>query len=310
MAKIDGDALAAALGAAGIAVAVVGEDGSVSANGPAAALRDLPGLARSALDKPVSVTAAGAPWEVRAVKARGATVVVGRDTRRAEELQRTVAANDELLSFASHELKNPLHVLGMVCYLIETRVKRGQPVEQQSVQQLRRQVGRLARMINELLDYTRAREGRLQLVRESADLVELARSATEHAGEGRQGDLAFRAPPREIPVEADRQRLGEAIEHLIDNAARFTPKGSPIEVTVTDGPAPTVTVTDRGTGVPIDERASLFEPQVPQRDEPRRPERGLGLGLHLARIVARLHGGDLVYEPVEPSGASFSLRLA
>lgn len=308
MAQIEVEALVEALGQAGVAIAIV-TDGAVSSNEAASRLPDIAGLAREAGRGPVMVHVGETPWEVRAVRAGDGVVVVGQEVAARERLRGQVTAADELLSFASHELKGPLHVLGMACHLIETRARRGQPVEESNLAQLRRQVARLARLINELLDYARAREGRLEMLREEVDLVAIARAAAHHAEETRPADLRIEAPAGEVPARADRQRIEEVVGQLIDNAVRYTPSGTRIEVKVEAGRQPTITVADRGPGVAAGDRAGLFEPHLPRRGAARPTGRGLGLGLYLARAVARAHGGELEYAPGKPTGSSFTLRL-
>ena len=310
MGKTEADVLLSALTEAGIAVAIVSADGAVSANEAAARLPDVLVLARgAALREPITLRSGETTWEVRAVSVSESTVVIGREVTVAERLRVQLRAADELLSFAAHELKGPLHVIGMACHLIETRARCGQPVEETNLQQLRRQVAKLARLINELLDFSRAREGRIELVREPIDLIEIARAAARHAAETRPADVRVEAPPGQLVVPADRIRVTEVIDQLVDNALRFTPSGTRIEVTVAGGRQPLVTVADRGPGVSPSERPKLFEPHIAHRGEARAAGQGLGLGLHIAREIARLHGGDLEFSPVKPSGASFTLRL-
>ncbi len=175
------------------------------------------------------------------------------------------------------------------------------------MEQIRRQVHRLTRQINELLEVGRLRQGRVELLLEDVDLAELARAAVGRVYAARAGDVTLNAPPS-LMVRGDRTRLAEVVDGLVDNATRFTPPGTPVEVGVEerDGGA-AVTVSDRGPGVPPEEVTTLFS--LGADKGARRGRLGLGLGLHIGRAVARLHGGDLAYERNAPTGARFTLTL-
>jgi len=301
MSLLSPDALAA-LARTETLVAVVRGD-SVEAPPEAARLGDakaLAELARRALGGPVTVEAAGEPWEARAARDGDAILLVAHPATAARDL----ADLDAFLHFASHELKGPLHVLGLACHLIEARAAKGEKLEPGSVDQIRRQVTRLTRQINQLLEAGRIRQRRIELLVEEVDLAELANAALEHVDEARRRDVHLRAEPS--TVRADRARVTDAIEGLIDNALRFAPPGTPVEIDVRDGSPSTVTVADRGPGVAAEALPQLFALAV--GPEARRGRIGLGLGLYLARSVARLHGGDLVYQANDP-GARFTLSL-
>src|SRR5690349_10526304 len=117
------DVVLAALAALGQPGAVVEAGAVVARNERAGALgSDLAGLARSAAEAPVLVDGAdGVRYEVRAAAVGAALVVVGRDVTEREALRRDLDRSDEILAIGSHELKGPLHVIGMICHLLETR---------------------------------------------------------------------------------------------------------------------------------------------------------------------------------------------
>jgi len=110
-----------------------------------------------------------------------------------------------------------------------------------------------------------------------------------------------------VPVSVDAGRIGQVVANLIDNAVRVTPPGGVItaEVSLTETTA-TVGVTDQGPGVPDDQRERIFERLV--RLEESRASVGAGLGLPIARALARAHGGDVVCVP-HVGGARFVLSL-
>lgn len=224
-----------------------------------------------------------------------------------ERLRGLLRRSDDLISLASHELKGPLHVMGMLCHLIETRTARAEPIDRATTERLRRQVARLNRIINQLLDATRAQEGRLQLELEPLDLAELVRERLRTVGDSRAADIQAELP-KKAPLQADRARLVEVVHQLIGNATTFTEPGTPVRVSLrADGKDWVLTVADEGPGIAVADRTRLFERGV--RRDPKLGAQGLLLGLYIAAHVARLHGGSLHFTPTEPRGATFTLRL-
>jgi signal transduction histidine kinase len=294
-----------ALAKAGAIVALVRRDGTTLVDGLGAKLVDPAALARAAAAAPITVEIEGASIELRTVPFGEDLLLVGRD--RSE--RRDLAALDELISYASHELKGPLHVLGLACHLIDARIGRGEKIETASVEQIRRQLNRLTRQLNELLDVGRLRQRRLELSRESFDLAEVVREAVGELNGPRVADVQLSAPSGPLAVRGDRARAAEIVAELIDNALRFTPDGTRIEVRLQGTAREAIfSVTDEGPGVAEADRAGLFE-LASALHTTRKGRVGLGLGLHLARAIARQQGGDVEFAPGVERGARFTLRV-
>src|SRR5262249_45717411 len=140
----------------------------------------------------------------------------------------------------------------------ETRAARGEPIDRSTLDRLRRQVTRLTRLLNELLDASRLQEGRMTLDVEELDLVELIDEQVVTAS-ARQTDLTLEMPAR-APVRGDRARLGAVCFQLIDNAVRFTQPGVLIRVSlVEEGPSWCLRVVDEGPGIAPDQVRHLFQ---------------------------------------------------
>lgn len=283
-------------------------DGRVSwANEAAMALGDLAALAGRAAAGPIVVTAGERAIELSASSREGAVALVGRDVTDREALRRALARSDEILRVGAHELRNPLHVIGMICHLLETRSARAEPLDRSTVDRLRRQMNRLDRLINQLLDLSRVQDGRLVLDLESGDLVQVVREQLQTVDPRRAGDLHADLPEVAM-ARIDRPRIGETVRQLLENAVRFTEPGTPITLSLReDGGRWRIDVSDRGPGIGPEDLPTLFQRNV-RLDRQRGPQ-GLGLGLYIAANVVRLHGGTLAHEPVSPSGARFLLRL-
>jgi signal transduction histidine kinase len=232
---------------------------------------------------------------------------------RQTEARAAVRLRDEFLSVASHELKTPLTSLKLsVQSLIEQAPVVANAAEgarlARSFELAERQVRRLEKLINNLLDVSRIAVGRFPLQREEVDLVGLVRNvvgqfAAEIARAG--AEVALHLPSRACG-RWDPMRLEQVVLNLLSNALKYgAGKAVEIAVIVDDGTA-SLTVRDHGIGIAAVDQARVFE----------RFERavsldygGLGLGLHIAREIVRAHGGSIRVESELGRGATFIVEL-
>ena len=111
-------------------------------------------------------------------------------------------------------------------------------------------------------------------------------------------------------VLADRERIGQVLRNLIQNAAKYSPLGAPIELRATaSGGWVRFEVADRGRGIPPDEQRRIFEKFGRGRDERGQRVPGLGLGLYLSRRLVQMHGSELTVEPRPGGGSTFVFAL-
>jgi two-component system CheB/CheR fusion protein len=203
---------------------------------------------------------------------------------------------DEFLAVLSHELRNPLAPIRNAQYVLEHT----DPTTEQAALArdiIGRQVGHLARMVDDLLDATRISRGRVQVQRARLDLVAVARRAVEdHRSLFLQRDLTmdFRAPDNSIWVDGDVTRLSQVMGNLLHNAQKFTDGGGHVVVSVERlGREAVVSVRDSGVGIPREVLDVLFEPFEQADRTIHRSRGGLGLGLALVRAIVELHGGTV-----------------
>jgi signal transduction histidine kinase len=230
------------------------------------------------------------------------------------EAQEAVAVREEFLSIASHELKTPLTSLKL--QLQSALQGRTPALVARSLERLERadrQVGRLAELVESMLDVSRIRTGRLLVELSDVDLAEAAREVVEGLGEqalrsGSALSLEVAARPRALVGRWDRGRVQQVLTNLTSNALKYG-RGRPVRVRVEEGREgwARVVVQDGGIGIARAELASLFQPF--RRAVSARHYGGLGLGLYISRQCAQAMGGTLEAESEEGVGSTFTLAL-
>lgn len=219
---------------------------------------------------------------------------------------------DAFISMASHELKTPLTALRLQIHAYQMSQKRQRETRDgfdlpQLLGSVDRQINRLVRLVEDMLDVSRIDSKRLTLRRELTDLGELlgelvARFKPQFAAAGSRLDLI--APPGIIGLW-DRSRLEQIVVNLFTNALRYA-HGSPVDIRLTrEGAVALLRVKDSGKGIAPEDHARIFERfgRVAGSDE------GLGIGLYVSRQVALAHEGQLEVTSALGRGAEFTLTL-
>ena len=215
----------------------------------------------------------------------------------AERIQALVEAQRDTLAAASHELRSPLARIRMA---VELLAENGDPALRQRVE---RDIEDLDELIEEILLASRLSTLERPTHQERIDLQALCAEEAARAGADFTGEPAT--------VAGEGRLLARLIRNLLENAVHHAP-GSPalVELEVRDGHA-ILRVSDRGPGVPEDERERIFEPFYRRegRREDEDDDRGVGLGLSLVRQIARRHGGEARCLAREGGGACFEVSL-
>jgi signal transduction histidine kinase len=236
-----------------------------------------------------------------------ATVVLQDVTR----LRRFDQLRDDLVSTVAHQFRTPLTSLRMAVHLCLEGAAGALPEKALDLlQAAREEAERLQAMVEELLDLARLQAGKVELDREPVAPESLLRTAQQ----GMQGQAAERRVALELDelvpdaaVDADANRVQLVFSNLIENAIRYSPAGSPVRLSAeqTNGFV-RFEVSDRGPGVPADQRVRVFEKFVRL---PGAPPGGAGIGLSIARDVVRAHGGEIGVEDAPGGGARFWFTL-
>ncbi|WP_437618670.1 sensor histidine kinase [Sorangium sp. So ce1151] len=246
------------------------------------------------------------------MNAQPAGTLDARRPARAPDDDRGAALRDEFLTLASHELKTPLTSLALqVQRMRRMSARRAEelPTWGDSLEVVGRQINRLTRLCDDMLQAMRLRSGELAPERQRVDLGALVREVVAGLA------VELRAPSATISVDApdgtigcwDREQIGRLVFHLIKNALMFG-QGQPIslEVKACAGGA-RLLVRDRGMGIAEEDQERIFE--CFERVGHVEHFGGLGLGLYLAREIARSHGGYIAVESSPGRGATFLVEL-
>ncbi len=232
--------------------------------------------------------------------------------RQAEEIGRLAEAKDELLGIAAHDIRGPLTVIQGTSELLRLKAGRLQKgMLLRSLDLMHGSCRSLSQLLSELLDAKAIETGKITLRKRRIGikmLLEEALPVARLAAEDKQVDLVIEADDS-LVIEADPQRLGQAITNLALNAVKFSDAGARIVLRGLQ-PSPEVArieVVDQGIGIPEDELEGIFD--TFKQGRAGREAGGSGLGLMIARRLVELHGGTLTAESQVGVGSRFILSL-
>lgn len=226
-----------------------------------------------------------------------------------DALQRAQLAKERLMAYVVHDLKNPVGVIDLQAQVLGYDPELSESARK-SLGGIRAAVRRLVRMIDNLLDVSKGTEGKLSLNRTNVDLGALLREVQQELeGGATAAKVTIEAHAGAKQVFADPDLLKRAVVNLVENAIRFAPKGSVVEVATQHvGTGTELTVRDAGRGVPPSQREAIFEPFLQLAAQGDATSGSRGLGLAFCRIVAEGHGGLITVTDAHP-GALFCLHL-
>lgn len=213
------------------------------------------------------------------------------------------------LAAAAHEIKNALGPLGMTLQIAERQLLGGQPIAPADLAFARGQVRRLAALVDDLLDLTRADLGELPFRPQAVDLRAVATEAVETFKRGRSAAVTLELPDAPLLVSVDAGRIVQVLINFLENAIRYSPVGLPVVVAAmrVDATAARIEVRDRGPGLGVDEQRQIFGRFV--RGAAAEGTSGLGIGLYLCRAIVERQGGTIGVDSVAGAGATFWIEL-
>lgn len=281
--------------------------------------------------QPHTLSLTASPIQRPGGKREGAVIVVRDMTeeRKAEQMK------DEFLSLLSHELRGPLTVVSGYAQMLTRRLKRLDLSEEVNYAALIKENAiRMSGMVGDLVDSGRLESGIQAIGKEQTDLGALATRVAARIGTEQSYAASFHSIDVDVeddlpPVGLDPRRIDQVLTNLITNAIKYSPDGGPIQIRVgrtqpdkstiparelarneAAPPSLTVSVSDRGAGVPLNERRHIFERSYRGELGKSISAQGLGLGLYISRLAVEAHGGHIgVEDGPDGLGSTFWFSL-
>jgi PAS domain S-box-containing protein len=245
----------------------------------------------------------------------GTSAVSLIDITREKEYERDLSERAErlrdFLVVASHELRHPISIVkGYANTLTEYMERMPPELVQEILKDIDLSTDRLTRYVEQLLDVSRVEQGRLFINREQADpelLLKMALDDTRVMGVENQFLTRVACTG---PIEVDVEKFVQLVHILVDNAVKFSPNGSAIEVEVErTGEDIIVSVMDRGNGIPLESRTKVFDRFYQVEDALHHSKPGMGLGLYIASQIVDAHSGRVWVEPRDGGGSVFRFTI-
>ena len=241
---------------------------------------------------------------------------------RYEQLKELDRMKSQFLSIASHELKTPITAMSGFLQVALRRVRRlsqgdaAAPVTEglrgitEQLEVVYRQTGKLARLVDELLDVSRIQTGRIEFRYGDVDLSELANEvATRMQLTTTTHEITVRRDEANV-VTADRDHLEQVLNNLVTNAIKYSPSGGTITIEVRpDDGGVRLSVTDQGIGIPEKELDAIFGPFYRSPDRAARDAAGMGLGLYISKEIVVRHGGRIWAESGGVKGSTLNVLI-
>jgi PAS domain S-box-containing protein len=230
-----------------------------------------------------------------------------------EELRLSVRRKDEFLAMLAHELRNPLAPISAAAQLM-TMVDLAPPRVRQTSEVIQRQVAHMTALVDDLLDVSRVTQGLVHIQRVPQDMKTILANAVEQArplitaqGHALNVDLAAGT----AQVAGDAKRLVQVFANLLNNAAKYTPPGGTLRLTLAaTADEVRVDVADNGVGISAELLPYIFDIFTQGERSIDRATGGLGLGLALVKSLAELHGGSVTCVSAGlGQGSCFTVRL-
>ena len=256
----------------------------------------------------IAVLTNSAPFRDAEGRVSGA-VAVFQDISRAKEAEQL---KDEFISLVSHELRTPLtSIKGAARTLLRHYGSLDEDTRHELLMDVDEEADRLYRLVENLLDFSRAEAGVLRLATEPVQMGKLsARVVAEVSNHFPRHRFVLSFPPDLPPAEADPLRVEQVLRNLLDNAAKYSPDGAEIQVsgTLSDG-CLVVSVRDQGVGIAPEYQQQVFGRFQRGPDASTGRSQGVGLGLAICRRLVEAHGGRIWVESRPGAGSTFHFTL-
>ncbi|MDI1447068.1 HAMP domain-containing sensor histidine kinase [Polyangium sp. 6x1] len=215
-----------------------------------------------------------------------------------------------VLAAVAHDIRNPLTAIKMSTTVLARGAPSTEPRVLRTLSIVDRQIDRLARMTDDLLQAARIQAGQLELAKKPSDLCRILNESVElYASTSPNHRISLAIPEGTLVCDVDAARVEQVLDNLIGNAIKYSPTGGEIRVVAHRiGEEAVVAVSDQGVGIEPTEIERIFEP-FHRATSTRKVAHGVGLGLSVARKIVEAHGGRVDVESRLGEGTTFRVHL-
>ena len=229
--------------------------------------------------------------------------------RMAADLSEADHRKDEFLATLAHELRNPLAPIRNGIELLK-RAEGGTAQTRGVVGVMERQMTHMVRLVDDLIDVSRITRNKLELRKQAVELAQVILVAVEACRpsiDAKEQQLTVSLPPTPVHLEADLTRLVQVLANLLNNANKYTDRGGWITLAAErQGMEAVITVTDNGSGIPVNMLTRVFDMFTQLERTVDRSQGGLGIGLSMVKRLVELHGGTV---EIDSGGAGQGTRV-
>lgn len=235
---------------------------------------------------------------------------LARQVRREQE---AVRARDELVAVVSHDLRNPMTVISMLCGMMQKAFSSDGPHTSRristAIDTMQQAAGRMNTLLEDLLDTSKIDAGRYTIAPQKLDVAQMfeeAQSLLAPLALDKDISISFEADP-DLSIHADPERLFQVLSNLVGNAIKFTPRLGTVDVYAKSvGDEIVFTVRDSGEGIPKDHLPHVFDRYWTVKEG---NPTGTGLGLYITQGIVEAHGGQIVAESEPGQGSEFRFTV-
>ncbi len=233
-----------------------------------------------------------------------------------KQLEQADHLKDQFLSMASHELKTPITTIrGQAQIALRRMSKQGdlskeQATTSEALRKIDEQTQRLNSLVDDLLDLSSIRAGKVGLQLQQCDLVEVCREVVEDQRLLTNRVIELQTPGGAVTLRGDCNRLGQVVVNLVSNALKYSAEEQPVCVRLQrDDAMAVITVRDYGKGIAEDQQKQIFEPFYRTPDAQTSSKRGMGLGLAICKDIVERHSGRIWCDSTPGEGTIFTIEL-
>ena len=218
---------------------------------------------------------------------------------------------DDFINMASHELRNPLTILKLQTSLLHRQLARqGLQDFAPAHSSMEVQINTITRLVEELLDVSKIKAGRLEYRQETVDLDALLREIADTMQQTHPSHSILVHGAVQASLLGDRDRLAQVFTNLLSNAIKYSPDAQTVEMDLSASPETvTIRVRDHGLGIPREQREKIFERFYRASGPQQRAIPGLGMGLYIVAEIIKRHGGTIVVDSEVGKGSTFTVTL-